>query len=706
MSGPQQQLAGRLAEVQVRVRADLKYTRQVNRDGISYIVHHPVTFQNHRLSAEDYLILSQMRGSNTLGEVFEKLVKQDLLGADQEEDFYRYVVHLNQLHLLQLPISDGAQLHQRYVEKAKQQRVQTAKSFLFFRVPLFEPMAFLDRTMVFARPMFSKGMLFVWLAAFAFCFSLVIRRWSDFTNPLSSMLATSNLVILWGLLLGLKIIHEFGHAYACRHYGAKVPEMGAFFLMGSPCAYMDASDSWNLPFRRQRLIVAMGGMYFESWFAMLGILVWSMTEPSLVNSIAQYTVVLSTIITVGFNINPLMKYDGYYALADLLGRPMLREDASFEFSRVVKRVLFGLRIESNIDSRLERIWLIVFGLSCSIYRLTIAITIATVLGMFIPVLGSIVLTAYIGSTVIKMVKGGLVYLRTSPEIEDRRTRAWVASGMVLAGTLLATFLIPVPGAMRAPGVVLPEKQMAAYATAPGFLVESGVPNGTAVAEGAILCRLTNQELEASLVDITSSVKDLELQLLGELELQDRASAVTQQQLRQARETLAETQQLVSRLSIVAPAQGVISEADILQTKGRYIEAGEPIAKLGTGGWIVSSLIDEETFSDMHPQLGDEVELMLASGNSSTLHGRIVDVRRSASNRIEQPQMTQLGGGDIPVSEDSEAQRPYVELRIAITVPEHNQLRNGQRAVVRFGVLGSSVATVCLRSVRRLFSQLR
>ena len=151
--------------------------------------------------------------------------------------------------------------------------------------------------------------------------------------------------------------------------------------------------------------------------------------------------------------------------------------------------------------------------------------------MFIPVLGSIVLTAYIGSTVIKMVKGGLVYLRTSPEIEDRRTRAWVASGMVLAGTLLATFLIPVPGAMRAPGVVLPEKQMAAYATAPGFLVESGVPNGTSVAEGAILCRLTNQELEASLVDITSSVKDLELQLLGELELQDRASAVTQQQLR-------------------------------------------------------------------------------------------------------------------------------------------------------------------------------
>ena len=708
MQQPQQCLAGRLADTQVSVRADLKYTRQVNRDGVSYIVHHPVTFSNHRLSAEDYLILSQLRGHGKLSDVFQKLLSQDLLEADQEEDFYHFVVHLNQLQLLQLPISDANQLHDKFVKKTQRERAQKAKSFLFFRIPLFEPTAFLDRTLSIFRPMFTKTMGAVWLCGMAVSIYLVLSRWEEFSNPLGTMLATSNFLILWFLLLGLKIIHEFGHAYACRHYGAKVPEMGAFFLMGSPCAYMDASDSWNLTSRRQRLVVAMGGMYFESWFAMLGILIWYMTEPSLLNSVALYTVVLSTVITIGFNINPLMKYDGYYALCDLLGRPMLREDAAFEFTRVVKRVLFGLNIETRIESRLERVWLIVFGLACSIYRLTIAISIATVLGSFIPLLGSLVLTTYVGSTVLKLVKAGIVYLKTSPEIEDRRTRAWIASGLALMGMLLATCFIPVPGATRANGVVVPQNRFVAYATSPGFLTGRDVQNGMTIAEGATLCQLSNPELERGLVDARTAVRDLEVQLLGELTQNSPETAMTQQRLRQARESLAEVQGMVSRLHIVAPATGVVSETRSLDVKGRFVSPGEPVASVGSGDWFVTSVIDEETFSDLRPAKGDRVKLTLASRAGVALSAKIVELKRAASNEIELPQLTQLAGGDIPVaSEDNMmAQRPYVELRMRLDDQNVPHLKQGQRAMVAFGQMGSSVATVCIRSVRRLFAQLK
>lgn len=705
MSDQQQCLASRLADVRVSMRTDLTFTRQTNRDGVSYIVHHPVTFQNHRLSAEDYLVLSQMRTSRTLKDVFTRLIAQNLLAADQEEEFYRFVVHLNQLQLLRLPISDGAQLHAKFVENKRKHRAQTAKSFLFLRIPLFEPMSFLDRTLVFARPMFSKTALCVWVAAMAFCISLVIHRWNQFSDPLGTMLATSNFLVLWGLLLGLKVVHEFGHAYACRVYGAKVPEMGAFFLMGSPCAYMDASDSWNLTSRRERLTVAMGGMYFESWLAMAGVLIWSMTEPSLLNSIAQYTVVLSTVITIGFNINPLMKYDGYYALSDLLGRPLLREDARFEFMRLVKRVLFGLHVETQTETTFERTWLIVFGLACSVYRLLIAISIATVLGMFIPVLGSLVLVAYVGSTLIKLAKNGLVYLRTSPEVAECRTRAWVASGMALAALVTATLLVPVPGNMRAQGVVVPETQMVAYATSPGFLAHSEISNGASVATGAVLCRLTNPDVERAVVEGEAAVRDLELQLTGQLTAADRASVVTQQRLRQARQSLAEAIRTKERLTILAPVQGVVSGAEGLRLHGRYVRAGEPIAQVGSGKWLVSSLVDEETFSDLHPDIGDDVKLTVVATRDAALSGRIVEIRRMASERIEQPQLTQLGGGDVPVTQELIAQKPYIELRIEID-SRGEQLKHGQRALVRFGTVGSSLATVGVRGLHRLFNQMR
>lgn len=702
MSDPQS-LTTRLSDVQVRVRADLKYTRQVNRDGVSYIVHHPVTFQNHRLSSEDYLILSQLRDSRTLSQSFDQLVKRGLLAPSQEEDFYRYVVHLNQLHLLRLPMSDANQLHDRFVEKTHKQRVQTAKSFLFFRLPLFQPMAFLDRTIGYARPLFSKGAAVVWLVSLLFCVSLIVRRWADFGDPLGTMLATNNFVILWVLLLGLKVIHEFGHAYACRNFGAKVPEMGAFFLMGSPCAYVDASDSWNLAARRHRLIVAMGGMYFESWFAMAAVVVWSMTEPSLINSIAQYVVVLSTVITIGFNANPLMKYDGYYALTDILGRPLLREDASFEFTRIVKRLLFGLRIETRSDSFTERFWLISFGLACSVYRLMIAVSIATVLGMFMPMLGSVVLIAYLGSTVVKLVKSGIEYLRTSEEIADRRPRAWAACSVALVAIISTSMLAPMPGGTRVEGVVAPENEFVAYATVPGFLRNANVVNGSRVTDGAILCALRNEDIDKQVESARAAVRDLELQLIAELSANNRASVLTQQEISRARESLAKAIALQQQLTIEAPAQGVVSKSESLEQTGRYIKPGEPLARIGSGDCGVTTLLDEETFSDAQPKVGDPVRVRI-SGTNRVLTGTIAGVRTAASDEITVPQLTHLGGGDIPVSEEQIAQRPYVQIHIRVD-PNAADLRHGQRALVRLSSAGCSIATVCLRNVRRLFDQL-
>ncbi|MEZ6109215.1 MAG: hypothetical protein R3B96_24825 [Pirellulaceae bacterium] len=68
-------------------------------------------------------------------------------------------------------------------------------------------------------------------------------------------------------------------------------------------------------------------MYFESLAAITAVFVWASTGPGIVNSVAHQVIVLSSIVTIGFNINPLMRYDGYYILGDLLGLPNLRQMA-------------------------------------------------------------------------------------------------------------------------------------------------------------------------------------------------------------------------------------------------------------------------------------------------------------------------------------------------------------------------------------------
>ena len=113
-------------------------------------------------------------------------------------------------------------------------------------------------------------------------------------------------------MTALKVWHELGHAYACKISGGVVPDMGAFFMVGLPMAYVDVSSSWSFASQRRRMLVGLGGMYFESIAAAIAVFVWAATGPGIANSAAHFVVLMASLVTVIFNANPLMRYDGYY----------------------------------------------------------------------------------------------------------------------------------------------------------------------------------------------------------------------------------------------------------------------------------------------------------------------------------------------------------------------------------------------------------
>ncbi len=463
------ELVERLQNVQAGLRSDLEITRHVFRGCPYYVVRDPLTFQTHQFSLSDYGILIALDNTITLDEVFESLVATAVLEQDQQEDFYQFVLTLHRLGFLALPISDSRLLYQRFERRQVAARWRQVSGILFLRIPLVNPDAFLQRTAGFVRPLFTRAAFALWVALMVACVWILMLRWDSFGSPMQSLLATNNLLFLWFALIGLKVIHEFGHAYACKIFGGKVPEMGAFLIAFTPCAYVDASASWGFSTTRKRVIVSLAGMYFESIIAALALLYWNWSQDAWLSSCAHQIVILSSAVTVGFNINPLMRYDGYYVLSDLVGIPNLRQRSVEFVQNLAKHWVLGLPVPPCAEPRRIRWLLFVYGVSASVYKVTLVLAICGMIAMKFYLLGVGLAIFFMVSVVGTAARRLLVYLWKSPETQPVRLRAVAVSLLVIVLVPLAVVALPVPGIVVLEGIVQTADDRVVYAQSGGFL---------------------------------------------------------------------------------------------------------------------------------------------------------------------------------------------------------------------------------------------
>ena len=325
-SGPSE-IAQRLGRSQVGLRPELEVSRHVFRGRVSYVVRDPITFESHRFSQHDYEIVTALHAEHPLAEVFARLVDEEKLEANEEDAFYRFVISLHRLGFLNLPIPDGKRLYERYLANEQQRRMKRWMAMFFYQLPLVNPDHFLDRTVRWVRPLFSPMALFLWCGLIASAIFVAVRRFDEISASVGDTFAAQNLPALWLTIIVLKFFHEFGHAYATKAFGGHVPEMGAYLIVFTPCAYVDASAAWGFSKKWHRMFVGLAGMYFELAIAAVALLAWAATGPGMMQALLFNVVMLASVVTVGFNINPLMRFDGYYVLSDYLEFPNLRQRA-------------------------------------------------------------------------------------------------------------------------------------------------------------------------------------------------------------------------------------------------------------------------------------------------------------------------------------------------------------------------------------------
>ncbi|MCR9245973.1 MAG: HlyD family efflux transporter periplasmic adaptor subunit [bacterium] len=661
-----------LGPLKVGLRSDLHFTRQETRGGPRYIAHDPVTFQNHAFSVADYQVISAIVRRRSLTDTFEELVHRGVL-EDTEEDkqgFYKFVLWLHGAGLLHLPIANGDLLFDRHLRRRSQKHANWYQVFLNHKIPLGNPDGFLRRTMGWVGWLFTMPGFLLWLGLIAVVAWKCVGRFDEMFEQTSTMLAISNLPLLWGAMIVLKAIHEFGHAYACRRFGAPVPEMGVVMIMMTPCAYVDASASWRLMRRRQRATVALAGMYVESIVAAFAALVWLGTPPGFVHDLAFNVVALASVVTVLFNINPLMKYDGYYLFSDVVGVFNLQQRATTFFSAWVSHFALGSpRPEANY-ARSERWLYLTYGPATFAYRVFLAFAITTLVMLQWPGAGLFLGTVFLYALAVMPVCRLLSRL-WHQDVPTLRTRSrLVAIGLATIVPIMIAIL-PISWHVTAPGIVDPRTSESVRAPTAGFVKTLAIENGQAVGIGQLLCELSNPDLEYRRKEMEGE-RAVEAESYDVVELEDPTQAAMHESRKRYLEAgVNELHNRILAMTLTASTAGTVTSAKELDWQGRFVQQGEELFQIQSGHRYLRVILTDEDVSRTRLEIGSTAEVRFTCNPDLPVSAKVREIRAAASRDEIPLPLTMLAGGDIyarPLGETSAvavADEPYLHVLLEI-----------------------------------------
>jgi putative peptide zinc metalloprotease protein len=574
--------------------------------------------------------------------------------------------------------------------------------YLFFRIPLARPDAFLQRTLPLVRFLFTpaafKGLLLLTLLGLF----LISRQWDAFTTTLLHFQSLEGL-LYFGLAVSFaKLFHELGHGYAAKAYGLRVPTMGVAFLVMWPVLYTENSDAWRLTDRAPRLIIGAAGVATELALAGLAALCWSFLPDGPLRSAAFLLASATWVLALLVNLNPFMRFDGYYLLSDLLGVANLQERA-FALGRWrLREALFGLgRAPPERHSpRLHRI-LLWYAWGTWVYRFLLFLGIALlVYHFFFKALGILLMLAEIGWFILRPLWQELrEWGRARPEL--RWNRATLRS---LALLLLAVGLLCLPwqGQLHLPALLEHPQHARIFAPLPGRIAELLVGEGERVAPGQPLLRLEGPDLGHQIGQAGRRLAELELTL------QQRSSSpegleqgpVLVRQRAEAEATLRGLQEQQERLVIRAPLAGQVVFLEPTLTAGRWVNdqlllaqiaEPAPVQVRAYAGEAALGRIPAGAVGRFYPETPELPVLELV----------LRDMDRTGTHWLQSPYLPSVYGGPIPARREangrvvSEGSIHRLRLEVLPGAPGYTHIERGQ---VRLEVAAESLMVTAWRRV--------
>lgn len=543
--------------------------------------------------------------------------------------------------------------------------------YLFFRIPLVKPDAWLTRAAPSFAPLFSGGFLRLTLLALLTGGWLVWRQWDVFRSTLADSFTPGGILAYALALTFVKCAHELGHALTAKRHGCRVPTMGLAFLVLWPVPYTDTNDVWRLPDKRKRLGVAAAGVRTELVIAVWATLAWALLPDGLLRSMAFPLATTTWIATLAINASPFMRFDGYFVLSDWLDMPNLHARA-FALARWdLRERLFGLgEAPPEYFPPRRHAWLIVFAWSVWIYRLVLFLGIAVlVYHFFIKLLGILLFCIEMSWFVIRPIAAEIgVWRSLWPRLKaSGRARR----SLVLLGLALLLVLLPWPTRVQSGAMLRPAQVFPVHAPERAQVAALPHQEGTRVASGQPLMRFAAPENGSRREALDAQAERLRWQIgASGFDAEQRAqSGVLREQLATLEAQLALLAEEEARYQPHAPFDGVLRDVEPELAPGVWVAKGERVAVLvGEGGHEASSYLDEETVRRV--AVGDSAHFYPEGLGGPVLRLRVANIDRDATRTLPGGQWAAPLGGPVQAREKGGAWYPeHAVYRVSFTVEE-------------------------------------
>ena len=640
------------SQARLQLKDALRFTLRQNGDAIDYLVEDEVTGRFFRVGLAQYAFLTMLDGRRTVSTALMKaatLLREHAIDESEAANLCKWAIESGLIE------SETGNSSARRLEQHEQMQKQKMVSYLnpmMVRIPLFNPDPIVTVVSRFVGFLVSPAGAVIWLTVCIYGFLMLAQNWSEFINDRVNSFGAMDIVWISLTWCVLKLVHELAHSVVCKQFGGRVQSCGILLLLMIPMPFVDVTSSWRMESKWKRILISAAGMMCEVFIAAIACWIWVKSEPGPLQYHAGNVIISATLHTLLFNINPLMKFDGYFMLADWLEIPNLAVHGRAWLKGIFKWAYFGNKPAKLKETGFRGLAVRAYGVLAMAWFFSIAIGLSLAasgliegFGLLVAIIGLIM---WAGIPLFKLVKYFSVGTKT-----ERPNRLWFASAMTLTLLLAACFFYfcPSPTVVSAPIVIDYEPLHIVRSKSKGFVGDIHVRDGQAVEEGQLLVTLTNPELKHDHKSLLIDIRISKLRFntfynqgeISQAQLEERS-------LESMLKREAELSSRIAELEIYAPSSGSVLARDLDAQTGQYLEPGDEILSIATAGEIHAvALTRQDDIEWVAENPESEIELRIWGRHQrELLKGRVKHINPRARDDLPHEAFSASVGGPLAV----------------------------------------------------------
>jgi len=705
-----------LSNAVLRLRSDLRIDCRDFGGEMCYVIEDSFRAKFYRVGPAEHLFIMLLDGTRTIHAAIAVAAGKLRELAFSENEALAICRWLLETQLVE---NAGTVDHVRLSKKAEERPSYWAalRNPLWIRLPLFNPTAALNKVEPWLAWTLGRPFFIAWSLCCVYAIGVVVSNWDALVGDTIVLLDRSHWLLLIISWLLLKLLHETYHALVCRKYGGTVSEAGIFLLLLAPVPYVELSSSWRFASKWRRIAAAAAGIYVELFVAAIAVIVWTNSPSNTTKHIATSIAVMASVGTLLVNANPLMRFDGYFILSDLIGIPNLNARGRQWLRTRFERLLGVASAPLGLTSRKAR-FVSIYATAALVWRVLVYLTLLSAILILLARVHMLLALAAASAMLAGVASRTYSYvasLANKPAVSARRmVFVGAMAVVVLAGVAL---LLAGPSTIRCPGIVEYHPLVIVRTASPGFIRQLCIEDGDTVVTDQVLAVLENGELALELrmaeLEIEKSVAKCRILRQAGETAKEQAELATQTALQQKRIELARQ---IESLTIRAPNSGKVIGRNLASWRGRYVETGAELLLIGddTAKEVVVALAHDDV--DLVSQHGEApITVRFAALGASSIEATLDTIEPRATMHPPHEALSSKYGGPLAVqvvddSSHSDAASAYQLLdpcfkaSVRLTAEQSARLRAGQLATIEFSSTEQSWARRAQVIVHRWFDQ--